>query len=136
MKEIVVKNQKILITKETKGIFLKETEGYKVVEKDGTKEFVQIKIPVNSTYNVVNFNTVTKRVLIFLHAKGIATEVIEVDTDSLIDYSIINNENVVAPVSGILIVDRLEYRLNPEALKMILFYLVLVVGSFIVGKIF
>ena len=125
----------MVITKETKGTFLTNIDGYKLVEKGGLREYVNIRIPANATFKVINFNTNTKRLYIFLHVKGMASEAVEIDYTNLLERVRVDNSGVTSPIEGIVVSDRLEYILNGEAIKTFMVYLVITVAGFLVGRI-
>jgi hypothetical protein len=131
----MIKKQNVIITKESRGTFLTDIDGYKLIEKDGLKEYVITKVPANSNYKVINFNTNTKRLFIFSNVKGRASEVLEVNYESILDNSIIDNSNVSSPIEGMIISDRVKYIFNKEAIKTFIIYLVAIICSYLLGRI-
>lgn len=127
-------NREILLTKETKGIFTSQVNGYKLIDKGNLKDYTSITIPENATFKVINFNVNTKRVMIFLHNKGMSSEIVEVDFKNILDYTTIDNTNVNTNVEAILISDRVKYYLSKESIKTILSYAFVILVSYFIGR--
>ena len=128
-------NKEVLITIQTKGTFNCGIDGYRLEDKDGLKVYEVISIPELSTFKVINFNTKTKRAVIFLQVEGFTSEVAEVSYTSLIDHAKLSNIDATKSVEAILISDRIKYKLSKESVRTAIIYIILALASFLVGRI-
>lgn len=128
-------SREIVLTTQTKGTFTSKVDGYKLVEKGTLKEYILVGIPENATFKVVNFNTANNRVLLFLHRRGMTSEVVEVGYKDILDNTLINNEMVNQSVDSLLISDRVKYILSKESIKTILIYVALTLSAFLAGRV-
>jgi len=128
-------NKEVLITIQSKGVFNCGIDGYKLEDKDGLKVYEVISIPELSTFKIINFNTKTKRAVIFLQVEGFTSELVEVSYASLIDHATLNNIDVTKSVEAVLISDRVKYRFSKESVRTAITYVILAVLFFLVGRV-
>ena len=129
-----MKIRDLLITKETKGIFTSQINGYKIVDKGNLKDYINFTIPENASFTVINFNVNTKRLVVFLHVRGMSSEVIEVDYNDILDYTTINNTNLNTNIEAMVISDRVKYVLSKESIKTLLTYILVILISYLLGR--
>lgn len=127
-------SKRLLLTKETKGIFTNIINGYKLVEKDNLKTYELVTIPENSNFKIITFNVHTNRVQLFVHYNN-KSEVLEVDYKNIIDYCIIDNNEVNSNLDAVLISDRVKYKISKENIKQIITYIIISAVFFLLGKI-
>jgi hypothetical protein len=130
MGNINIKEQ--IISKDTKGIFNKISICYKV---DKLNEETIINIPETTSFKVVGFNLITKRIRVFLHIKGMNTEIVELDYETILNNTILENSNIFSTIDAILIRREEKNIIRKENIDRVVFYVIMCLVMFLLGRV-
>ena len=132
------RNKEVLITTQSTGTLINDCIGYKVLEKVNSPQiqYSTIDIPANSTYKIIRFNVASKRAVVFLDVKNITTQMVELDYSTLLNNSVIENQNIFKNIECILINTTEKYVVSKEILIYSSILLLTFICSFLLGKLF